>query len=93
MDIYSRLVYRHERNRVIHGDSTQLRSLVIDWATTYLYRYQESQSKTSYGSPSQSVHRWVKPSVGRYKLNVDTALDSSTNSVGIGAIYSGTLMG
>jgi len=50
------------------------------WKTT-----QETRIRSSPANPQFDISKWSKPSVGRFKCNIDASFYASLNKVGFGA--------
>ncbi|PON64391.1 hypothetical protein PanWU01x14_124600 [Parasponia andersonii] len=72
----------------VHGQSPRCAPYVVRWARSYLENYFRAQSSNQRSLPQHSLPLacWIRPEEGRYKLNVDATLDSTSGLLRIGTI-------
>uniref|UniRef100_A0A803PZC5 Reverse transcriptase domain-containing protein n=1 Tax=Cannabis sativa TaxID=3483 RepID=A0A803PZC5_CANSA len=84
-----------ERNRVVHGQQAKPATHLASFANNYMSNYRSAQLKyrpqlhhvPPSSAPTQPVHiPWQPPPIGELKMNVDAAVDSSKNRIGLGAV-------
>ncbi|XP_039687037.1 uncharacterized protein [Medicago truncatula] len=76
-----------ERNNKIWKEVTDAHGYVFDRAKTLLEDWKSAKSiqKVSVSSEQQAcITKWMKPSSGLFKCNIDAAFSETTNLVGIG---------
>ncbi|GAU38127.1 hypothetical protein TSUD_318140 [Trifolium subterraneum] len=75
------------RNNKLWRNQTETASAVYDRACTVLTEWQSVQAEQTESINRQlqpAEIKWTKPSLGRYKCNIDASFSSELNKVGIG---------
>uniref|UniRef100_A0A803NUI1 F-box domain-containing protein n=1 Tax=Cannabis sativa TaxID=3483 RepID=A0A803NUI1_CANSA len=84
-----------ERNRFVHGQKAKPAAQLASFPNNYMSNYRSAQSKyqpQQNSAPQSStttpiVHTpWLPPNYGELKMNVDVAVDSTSNRIGVGAV-------
>ncbi|KEH29364.1 hypothetical protein MTR_4g035890 [Medicago truncatula] len=81
------ILWKHGNNKVWNNivETTQQ---IGDQAVAFLNSWKTAQETRIHNSPEIphfDIRKWSKPSVGRFKCNVDTSFSASLNKVGFGA--------
>jgi len=87
--IFSTLMWSiwKNRNNKVWNDSSDTCQVICDRATTLLLSWRNAQEIKQQGctrSTPNHVASWTKPSLGRYKCNVDASFSETLDIVGIG---------
>ncbi|CAJ2643989.1 unnamed protein product [Trifolium pratense] len=75
------------RNNKLWRSQVETASVVFDRACTVLTNWQTAQiapKKGINGQQQPAAAKWARPSLGRYKCNIDASFSSGLNRVGIG---------
>jgi len=80
-------IWKHRNNKVWNNivETTQQ---IGERANSFLSSWKNAQVMNLCNTANNTHHeitRWIKPTVGRFKCNVDTAFSTSLNKVGFGA--------
>jgi hypothetical protein len=79
------------RNNKLWRNQTETVSAVYNRACMILMEWQKAQAEHKKSSNRQKqqqqvVSNWIKPSLGRYKCNIDASFSLGLNKVGIGSV-------